>query len=50
MDLQGTSPDGERQRIRWTPQSDRSVLQLWESSSNDGQSWKQRFIGLYRRA
>jgi hypothetical protein len=50
MDLQGNSPDGERQRIRWTPHADGSVLQLWECSSDYGQSWKQRFAGLYRRA
>jgi hypothetical protein len=48
MDLQGISPDGAQQRIRWWPQPDRSVLQLWESSGDGGQTWECRFEGLYR--
>jgi hypothetical protein len=49
MDLEGISPGGERQRIRWTPHADGSVLQQWESSSDGGKTWQQRFAGLYRR-
>jgi len=49
MDLEGTAPDGERHRIRWTPQTDGGVLQEWDASSDGGQKWQQRFAGLYRR-
>jgi hypothetical protein len=49
MDLQGKSPDGELQRIRWTPRIDGSVLQLWETSTDSGQNWRRRFAGVYRR-
>lgn len=49
MDLQGKSPDGELQRIRWTPGIDGSVLQLRETSNDGGQNWRRRFAGLYRR-
>lgn len=50
MDLRGMTADGERHRIRWTPQADCSVVQLWDASSDGGASWRQRFAGLYRRA
>jgi hypothetical protein len=49
MDLQGRAHDGERQRIRWSPQPDGSVLQEWESSTDDGKFWRRRFAGLYRK-
>ncbi|HLZ02756.1 MAG TPA: hypothetical protein VKR55_11470 [Bradyrhizobium sp.] len=48
MDLQGAAADGERHRIRWTPQADGSVLQLWEASGDGGASWRLRLAGLYR--
>lgn len=38
-----------RQRIRWTPQPDGSVRQLWESSIDDGGTWKVEFDGRYVR-
>jgi hypothetical protein len=47
MDLRGTAPDGVQQRIRWWPQPDGSVLQLWESSRDGGKTWECRFEGLY---
>jgi hypothetical protein len=50
MDLQGTSPDDDRQRIRWTPQADGNVTQLWEFPSDSVLSSKRRFAGVYRRA
>lgn len=49
MDLLGMAPDCQRQRIRWWPGSDGTVLQLWESSSDNGRTWDCRFSGLYRR-
>jgi hypothetical protein len=49
MDLQGKSPDGEMQRIRWTPGIEGGVLQLWETSNDGGQNWRRRFAGVYRR-
>lgn len=39
----------QRERITWTPNSDGSVRQLWESSSDDGKSWTIAFDGQYRR-
>ena len=39
----------QRERITWTPNADGSVRQHWETSSDDGKSWKTSFDGLYRR-
>jgi hypothetical protein len=50
MDLEGTTADGARQRIRWWPQADGSVIQLWESSLDAGKTWECRFHGLYLQA
>ena len=36
-------------RITWTPNDDRSVRQLWEVSSDDGETWQVAFDGLYTR-
>lgn len=36
-------------RIVWTPEGDGSVRQLWETSEDEGESWKMVFDGLYRR-
>lgn len=36
-------------RISWTDNSDGTVRQLWELSSDDGKSWQVLFDGLYRR-
>jgi hypothetical protein len=39
---------GGRQRVRFTPNADGSVRQLWESTA-DGKSWKVEFDGEYRK-
>lgn len=53
MVMRGTLPDGrggvQLQRIAWTPQSDGSVVQHWETSDDDGVSWQTSFRGVYRR-
>jgi len=53
MVLEGTTPDKggnfQRQRIRWTPLSDGSVRQHWESSADDGATWTTVFDGTYRQ-
>jgi hypothetical protein len=53
MVMEGRAPAGdpavlERQRITWTPEGD-EVRQVWETSADDGQTWKTAFDGLYRR-
>lgn len=35
-------------RITWTPNPDGSVRQRWEVSSDDGQTWRGVFDGIYR--
>lgn len=46
----GPGPDGvlEKQRIRWTPNSDGSVRQLWESADGNG-AWTVVFDGRYTK-
>lgn len=45
-----TSKGGtQRQRIRWTPQADGSLVQQWETSDDDGATWATSFLGHYRR-
>lgn len=39
-----------RHRIAWTPQSDGRVRQFWETSADNGKTWKPAFDGLYVRA
>jgi len=36
-------------RIAWTPNPDGSVRQLWEASTDQGESWNVLFDGLYTR-
>jgi hypothetical protein len=36
-------------RITWTPDADGSVRQHWESSSDGGRTWRDIFVGIYRR-
>ncbi len=52
MELRGETRDDEgrvvAQRIRWTPQNDGSVRQLWESAGADG-NWSVVFDGHYTR-
>jgi hypothetical protein len=38
-----------RQRIRWTPLADGAVRQLWQTSEDDGATWKTTFDGRYVR-
>ena len=53
MILQGESvtPKGEKRlnRITWQANSDGSVRQLWETSSDGGTNWEKAFDGLYTR-
>lgn len=37
------------QRITWSPQSDGSVRQVWESSKDGGKTWSTAFDGKYVR-
>ena len=39
----------QRERITWTPHADGSVRQHWETSVDEGKTWKTGFDGLYRR-
>lgn len=36
-------------RITWTPDEDGSVRQLWDSSSDYGNTWQVLFDGIYRK-
>lgn len=40
----------QRERITWTPAADGGVRQLWETSVDDGATWRTSFDGRYRRA
>ncbi|MDX1442904.1 MAG: hypothetical protein R3270_03895 [Gammaproteobacteria bacterium] len=52
MVLSGTQPlpDGKtlHNRITWTPQDDGSVHQVWDQSTDGGETWKTGFHGIYR--
>lgn len=54
MVLEGerTLPDGTQQleRITWTPNTDGTIRQVWQSSSTRGMRWTTVFDGLYRKA
>lgn len=39
-----------KHRITWTPQPDGRVRQFWETSADDGKTWKPSFDGMYVRA
>ena len=51
MILEGTTKDGAgkttKHRISWTPNADRTVRQLWESTDAKG-AWTVAFDGLYK--
>ncbi len=53
MVLEGRAPSGddltviERQRITWTEEKD-GPRQVWESSSDEGATWRVAFDGWYR--
>jgi len=36
-------------RLRWTPTSDGSVEQLWQTSIDEGRSWQVHFEGVFQR-
>ena len=36
-------------RLTWTPKSDGSVEELWQTSTDDGRSWRVHFDGVFRR-
>ena len=38
----------QRERITWSVETDGSVRQLWETSTDDGKSWVVSFDGRYR--
>lgn len=40
----------QHERITWTPNTDGSVRQLWETSNDDGKTWAVSFDGRYQRA
>lgn len=50
LEGQTTEPDGQvtRHRITWTPSSDGSVRQHWESTDAQGR-WTTAFDGRYTR-
>jgi hypothetical protein len=39
----------QSERITWTPNTDGSVRQHWESSTDNGKTWLTAFDGLYRK-
>ena len=46
----GSGPKGTSlNRLTWTPLPDGQVRQMWETSADDGRSWKVVFEGLYRK-
>lgn len=54
MVMTGTGPRATPQgdvldRISWTPQADGSVRQVWETSTDEGETWKTIFDGNYQR-
>jgi len=53
MVLEGESKDGEerpiRNRITWYDNTDGTVRQHWETSADEGNTWKTAFDGLYRK-
>ena len=53
MILSGVSEDRDGKsvvnRITWTPNSDGTVRQLWEQSTDGGKTWAVSFDGLYKK-
>ncbi len=48
-DLPVSSISGSVSKTTWTPNEDGSVRQLWESSTDGGETWTVVFDGLYVR-
>jgi hypothetical protein len=53
MVLQGRRIGGEEHsvadRITWTPNEDGTVHEFWETSKNEGETWKVGFDGFYTK-
>jgi hypothetical protein len=46
----GLTPKGENlNRVTWTPRADRTLRQVWESSTDKGRTWQVVFDGVYKR-
>lgn len=45
----GSGGESIRDRITWTPREGGVVRQLWEVSTDGGESWRTVFDGVYRR-
>lgn len=48
--MPGSAPPGTRTRMSFTPNSDGTIRQLWESSADEGKTWTPLFDGIYRRS
>jgi len=48
-DLAVSEISGTVNKVTWTPREDGSVRQLWEQSSDQGESWAVVFDGIYTR-
>jgi hypothetical protein len=53
MVLRGTRPgrDGKPvlHEISWTPNADGTLTQHWRATKDDGRTWRDLFVGTYRR-
>ena len=49
MVMSGVVEPGRLERITWTPNTDGSVRQHWQQSSDNGATWETTFNGIYRR-
>ena len=53
MVLQGKTPDKKGgftlQKISWTLLPDKRVTQYWQTSSDDGKTWTDAFLGFYSK-
>jgi len=47
MEMQSEVIEGKIDRIKWIPQQDGSVLQIWEISTDKGETWEEAFWGKY---
>lgn len=45
--MQSQLIEGKIDRIKWIPQKDSSVLQIWEISTDKGETWQEIFWGRY---
>lgn len=47
MEMESMLPGERRDRIRWVPGDDGSVRQVWEISTDGGETWEVGFDGRY---